>query len=127
MVATGNCSIWSVGQLHMQPSMGRKYQSRKASLNLCVRKKSTSGCCRSCSRWALAMRVHSALKRITSANMRQNRGLTKLLRWAKTLFRSVPLHSSVLPFTAPGTLTENDMLDGAVSTCSSANRLIKLG
>ena len=73
------------------------------------------------------MRVHSALKRITSVNMRQKRGLTKLARCANTLFRSVPLHSSVLPLSAPGTWTENDMSDGAVSTPSSANRLIRLG
>ena len=73
------------------------------------------------------MRVHSALKRITSANMRQNRGLTRLLRCANTLFKSVPLHSSALPFLAPGTLTENDMSEGTVSTPRSANSLIRLG
>ena len=127
MVATGNCSIWSVGQLQMQPNIGKKYQSRKGSLKWCVRKKSDKGCCNSFSRCSLAMRVHRALKRITSANMRQKRGLTRLPRCANTLFRSVPLHSRVLPFSAPGTLTENDMSDGAVSTLSSANRLIRLG
>ena len=73
------------------------------------------------------MRVQRALKRITSTNMRQKRGLIRLPRCANTLFRSVPLHSKVLPFRAPGTLTENDMSDGAVSTFSSANRLIRLG
>jgi len=73
------------------------------------------------------MRVHSALKRMTSASMRQKRGLIRLLRWANTLFRSVPLHSKVLPFRAPGTWTENDMSEGAVSTFNSANSWIRLG
>ena len=111
----------------MQPNMGKKYQSRKGSLKLWLRKKSASGCCSSDSRCSLAMRVHSALKRNTSSNMRQNLGLTKLLRWANTLFKSVPLHSKVRPLKAPGTLTENDMSDGAVATSSSVNNWIKLG
>ncbi|MNW11141.1 hypothetical protein D3C71_2085170 [compost metagenome] len=66
MVATGNCSIWSVGQLQMQPNMGRKYQSRKASPKRCSLRKSPSGCISAASAWASARRVHSRLKRSRS-------------------------------------------------------------
>src|SRR3989344_3358261 len=58
MVATGNFSIWSVGQLQMQPSMGKKYQSRNASPKRCSRKKSPRGCISAASACFSAMRVH---------------------------------------------------------------------
>ena len=77
---------------------------------------------------ALASAVVMRLKRMMSFNMRKNFQFSKLRRWANTLFRLEPLHSSCFPsLPAPGTFTENDMSDLAVSTPSSANRLIRFG
>ncbi len=59
--------------------------------------------------------------------MPQKRGLTRLLRWANTLARLEPLHSSALPPRASGTCTENDMSDWAVGTPNSASRAISCG
>ncbi len=59
--------------------------------------------------------------------MPQKRGRSRLLRWANTVERFAPLHSSARPPAAPGTCTENDMSDGAVATPSSASSAISCG
>ncbi len=74
--------IWSVGQLQIQASMGRKYQSLNSCEKLCCRKNSPSGCTSSASALRSARPVASLLKRTTSASMRQKRGRSRLLRWA---------------------------------------------
>ena len=132
MVATGKRSIWSVGQLQMQPIMGRKYQSRKAAEKRWRSRKSPSGSSsglsapRSSPR--LASRVVRRLKRTMSASMRQKRALPRFSRWANTVERSLPLHSSAEPRgPAPGAWTENDMSDGATGTCSWSNSASRLG
>ena len=107
--------------------MGRKYQSQKDVLKRLRRKKSAIGSANSLSWPFLAMPVVSWLKRTMSFNIRQNAGLARLLRWAKTVLRLLPLHSSWLLEPAPGICTENDMSEGAVSTPRSANRRIRRG
>ena len=96
MVATGKASIWSVGQLQMQPIMGKKYQCRKASPKPSRFKKSPRGSIKgpSVRSWpCCAMSVHRRLKRTMSDNMPQNCGLSRLRRWANTVDRLEPLHS----------------------------------
>ena len=127
IVATGNCSIWSVGQLQMQPSIGSRYQSRNALENRCWRRKSAIGCCIAPSASCSAMRVVSRLKRSRSRNMPRKRGRSRLRRWANTVSRLQPLHSRLPPGTPPGTCTENDISDAAVGTARSSNSLTSPG
>jgi len=129
MVATGKRSIWSVGQLQMQPSMGRKYQSRNAAPKPCASRNSPSGCCSAASAPLSASAVHRRLKRSSSRSMPQKRGRSRLRRWANTVSRLAPLHSSAPApqAPAPGTCTENDMSEGAVGMSSSANSAIRPG
>ncbi len=129
MVATGKRSIWSVGQLQMQPSMGRKYQWRNAVLKPCWSRKSPSGCASASSPPRSAKAVHSRLKRSSSASMPRKRGRSRLRRCANTVARLEPLHSSAPSpqGPAPGTCTEKDMSDATVGTSSASNSAIRPG
>ena len=133
IVATGKRSIWSVGQLQMQPSMGKKYQSRNSAEKRWATRKSPRGCISAASSPGrssfFASSVARRLKRSRSASMRQKRPLSRLRRCANTVDRLVPLHSnwSAPPQPAPGTCTENDMSEGAMGTSSCANSASRWG
>ena len=125
MVATGKSSICCVGQLQMQPSMGKKYQSRNSVLKRFCSKNVPKGWVSSASAWRNAMPVQMRLKRRMSRNIRQKPGRSALAGCAKTVARLAPLHSN---WPRPcGTWTENDISDLALGTPSSANSLISCG
>ena len=111
----------------MQAIMGKKYQSQKALPKSCWVKNSPKGCANCASEPLCAMRVVSVLKRSRSRSMPQKRGLTRLLRWANTVFRLEPLHSMLRSPAKSFDCTENDMSDGAVATFNSARSAIKFG
>ena len=67
------------------------------------------------------------LKRMMSRNMRQNFQFRRLPRWANTVFRLEPLYTRAPRMPVPGSLTENDMSDGALATPRSANSWIRWG
>ena len=109
--------------------MGRKYQWRNAAPKPCWSKNSPSGWASACS-WPLsASAVHRRLKRSSSDSIPKKRGRSRLRRWANTLARLEPLHSSAPApnAPAPGTWTENDMSDAAVGTRNSSSSAIKPG
>jgi hypothetical protein len=111
MVATGNCSIWSVGQLQMQPSMGRKYQSRNSPKRCCSQE--------------VAQRLHAARRpvrpgpmaggqRVEAQQVAQHAQEARVHQVAALGKHGVevgaaPLQRGRRP--APGTCTENDMSD----------------
>src|SRR5574344_869619 len=112
----------------MQPSIGKKYQSRNSLSNLCVFKNSANGCVNTASSLASAIRVQSWLKRKTSRSMRQKRGLKRLLRCANTVAKFAPLHSSAPPSQpAFGTCTEKDISVHTVGTVKLASSEISAG
>ena len=81
------------------------------------------GSVRSASAPAWASAVVRRLKRRISDSMPRKRGLSRLRRWAKTPFKSEPLHSR--PWARDW--TEKDISDAAVSTPSDSNRRTRFG
>ena len=112
IVATGKRSIWSVGQDQMQPIIGSKYQSRKASPKRWRVRKSPIG---SASRGLVAALGDAGGQPVEAQDVAPACPGSAGAAGCCAARTRCSGRSRSIPGPAAGTCTENDMSDGAVS------------